>query len=94
MLFPTIDFALFFIVVFLGHWVLNHDRRAWLAFMIGASYVFYAWANWRYVVLLVAVSAISQVAARAVARREDPRRRARAAARGVAAPMAPRQYLK
>ena len=34
MLFPTIDFALFFVVVFLGHWVLNHDRRAWVLFMI------------------------------------------------------------
>ena len=89
MLFPTIDFALFFVVVFLGHWVLNHDRRTWVLFMIGASYVFYAWANWRYVFLLAGVSVISQLAAQAVARREDPRRRARAAALGVAATLAP-----
>jgi D-alanyl-lipoteichoic acid acyltransferase DltB (MBOAT superfamily) len=93
-LFPTIDFALFFLVVFLGHWLLNHDRRAWLAFMITASYVFYAWANWRYVILLAGVSAISQVAARAVAKREDPKRRARAAALGVAATLAPLLWFK
>ena len=24
MLFPTVDFAIFFVVVFLGHWLLNH----------------------------------------------------------------------
>ena len=63
MLFPTIDFALFFAVVFLGHWLLNHDRRSWRLFMIAASYVFYAWADWRYVFLLAGVSAISQGAA-------------------------------
>jgi D-alanyl-lipoteichoic acid acyltransferase DltB (MBOAT superfamily) len=93
-LFPTVDFALFFLVVFLGHWLLNHDRRLWLPFMIAASYVFYAWANWRYVILLAGVSAISQVAARAVAQREDPRRRARAVAVGVAATLAPLLYFK
>ena len=94
MLFPTIDFAIFFLLVFLGHWVLNHDRRAWSAFMILASYVFYGWWDWRYVFLLAGVSAISQVAAIAVARRDDPRRRARAMAIGVAATIAPLLYFK
>ena len=94
MLFPTIDFALFFLVVFLGHWVTNHDRRIWVPFVVVASYVFYAWANWRYVFLLAGVTVISQVGARAVARREDPRGRARAAALGVAATLAPLLYFK
>ena len=49
MLFPTVDFALFFCLVFLGHWVLNHNARAWKWFMIGASYFFYGWWNPRYV---------------------------------------------
>ena len=43
MLFPTIDFALFFALVFLGHWLLNPKPLPWKLFMIGASYVFYAW---------------------------------------------------
>ncbi len=94
MLFPTIDFAVFFLVVFLGHWYLNHDRRLWRAFMIAASYVFYAWASWRYVALLAGVSAISQVAARAVAHRDDPRRRMQVVAIGVAATIAPLLYFK
>ena len=52
MLFPTVDFALFFCLVFLGHWVLNHNARAWKWFMIGASYVFYGWWNPAYIALL------------------------------------------
>ena len=28
MLFPTTDFALFFCLVFLGHWMLNHNARS------------------------------------------------------------------
>jgi D-alanyl-lipoteichoic acid acyltransferase DltB (MBOAT superfamily) len=93
-LFPTIDFALFFLVVFLGHWVLNHDRRLWRLSMIAASYVFYAWANWRYVFLLAGVSAISQIAAKLVARQQDPRRRMTVVAIGVAATIAPLLYFK
>jgi len=42
-LFPTIDFAIFFAVVFGAHWLLNAHRRAWKWFMLAASYVFYAW---------------------------------------------------
>ena len=63
MLFPTTDFAIFFCLVFLGHWWLNHNARAWKAFMIAASYVFYGWWNWRYVFLLAGVSVITQLAA-------------------------------
>jgi alginate O-acetyltransferase complex protein AlgI len=94
MLFPTIDFAIFFTIVFVGHWMLNHDARTWKAFMIVASYVFYAWWNWRYVFLLAGVSAISQLAALAVRRQEDPRRRMRVMAIGVAATIAPLVYFK
>jgi D-alanyl-lipoteichoic acid acyltransferase DltB (MBOAT superfamily) len=94
MLFPTTDFAVFFVVVFFGHWFLNHDRRAWTVFMVLASYVFYAWWDWRYVFLLVGVSFISQAAALLVARREDQRSRTRIMVLGVAATIAPLLYFK
>jgi len=94
MLFPTIDFAIFFILVFLGHWVLNHDARAWKLFMLAASYVFYAWWSWRYVFLLLGVSLIAQVSALAVSRQQDQARRMRVMAVGVAATLAPLLYFK
>jgi D-alanyl-lipoteichoic acid acyltransferase DltB (MBOAT superfamily) len=68
MLFPTVDFAIFFVLVFVGHWLLNHQSHAWKWFMIAASYVFYAWWNWRFVFLLAGVSFLAQMGAIAVAR--------------------------
>jgi D-alanyl-lipoteichoic acid acyltransferase DltB (MBOAT superfamily) len=93
-LFPTTDFAIFFCLVFLGNWWLNHNRRLWKAFMIGASYVFYGWWNWRYVFLLAGVSAIAQLAGMAVNRQEEQQRRMRVMAVGVAATIAPLLYFK
>jgi alginate O-acetyltransferase complex protein AlgI len=75
MLYPTVDFAIFFVLVFVGHWLLNHQSHAWKWFMIGASYVFYAWWNWRFVFLLVGVSLLAQTGAIAVARARSPRAR-------------------
>jgi alginate O-acetyltransferase complex protein AlgI len=94
MLFPTTDFALFFCLVFLGHWMLNHNARAWKWFMIGASYIFYAWWNPRYVFLLLGVSAIAQLAAITVARQEGGRSRRWAMGIGVALTIAPLLYFK
>ena len=94
MLFPTTDFAIFFCLVFLGHWWLNHNPRVWKPFMIAASYVFYGWWNWRYVFLLAAVSVITQVSAIAVDRQRQPERRTVALALGVAATIAPLLYFK
>ncbi len=73
MLFPTVDFAIFFVLVFTGHWLLNHLSRTWKWFMIAASYVFYAWWDWRFVLLLVGISVLAQVGAIAVARTHSPR---------------------
>jgi alginate O-acetyltransferase complex protein AlgI len=94
MLFPTTDFAIFFCLVFLGHWWLNHNARVWKLFMIAASYIFYGWWNWRYVFLLTGVSLITQVAAIAVSRQEPPRRRMAVMGFGVAATIAPLVYFK
>jgi len=75
MLFPTVDFALFFCLVFLGHWVLNHNARAWKAFMIAASYIFYGWWDWHYTLLLALSTVGNQLAARAINATESPRPR-------------------
>ena len=75
MLFPTVDFAIFFVLVFVGHWLLNHLSRPWKWFMIAASYVFYAWWDWRFVFLLVGISVLAQLGALTVARTRSPRAR-------------------
>ena len=94
MLFPTVDFAIFFALVFLGHWLLNPRLLPWKLFMIGASYVFYAWWDVRFVWLLAGVSAIAQVSALAVARQPTEGRKRAAMAIGVGVTLLPLLYFK
>lgn len=54
MLFPTTDFAIFFGIVFLGNWLLRPFATPWKLFILAASYVFYSWWDWRFVLLLAA----------------------------------------
>jgi alginate O-acetyltransferase complex protein AlgI len=94
MLFPTTDFAVFFSLVFLGHWLLNPRPRAWKLFMIGASYVFYAWWDWRFVFLLAGVSLLAQIGALVVEHRRGPTGRRIATGIAVAAVVSPLLYFK
>ncbi len=75
MLFPTTDFAIFFAVVFTANWLLNPFPRWWKLFMIAASFVFYSWWDWHYVLLLAASTTIACVGALTIARLEDQARK-------------------
>ena len=77
MLFPTIDFAVFFGIVFLVHWLLNPYRKLWKTFMVIASYVFYAWWDWHYVFLLGASTVFAQAGALAIYRTRAKAKRKR-----------------
>ena len=94
MLFPTTDFAIFFALVFLGHWLLNPRPRLWKPFMIGASYVFYSWWDPRFVLLLAGVSLLAQLGALGVHRLRDPKTKRAAMVVAVAAVFAPLLYFK
>jgi alginate O-acetyltransferase complex protein AlgI len=66
MLFPTIDFAVFFLVVFTGNWVLRPHALAWRLFILAASLYFYAYWNWRLVPLLLGSVIVNWAFGRAV----------------------------
>ena len=68
MLFPTTTFAIFFVIVLPTSWLLMRRRAWWQAFMLAASYVFYAWWDWRFVLLLAASTVGNHAAARAINR--------------------------
>ncbi len=59
MLFPTIDFAIFFAVAFTVNWLLNPYAGWWKLSMIGLSYVFYGWVGWSYCLLLLMTTVVS-----------------------------------
>ncbi len=75
MLFPTFDFAIFFAVAFSVNWLLNSRPGPWKLAMIALSYYFYAWWDWRFVLLLVASTAIAHFGAVGVKRARSERGR-------------------
>jgi alginate O-acetyltransferase complex protein AlgI len=62
-LFPTVTFAIFLLIVLPVSWALMPRQRAWRAFIVVASYVFYGWWDWRFVLLLAASTVGNHVVA-------------------------------
>ena len=77
MLFPTIDFAIFFLVAFALNWVLSPFPTPWKLAILGLSYFFYAWWDPRFVLLLVAETAIAHFGVRFIARSTTQQNRKR-----------------
>jgi D-alanyl-lipoteichoic acid acyltransferase DltB (MBOAT superfamily) len=74
MLFPTIEFAIFFPIVLAISWALMSRPALWKPFIVLASYVFYAAADPRFCLLLAAITVGNQVAVRAIRATGDERR--------------------
>jgi alginate O-acetyltransferase complex protein AlgI len=76
MLFPTIDFAIFFAIAFTVNWLLNPYPVPWKLGIIVLSYVFYGWWDWRFVLLLATSTVFAHAGARGIkaARSERTRR--------------------
>ena len=84
MLFPTVQFAIFFPIVLTISWALMSRPRAWKPFILLASYFFYACAGWRFVFLLAGVTVVNQGAAVLLHRTSDELRRRAIVAGAVA----------
>jgi alginate O-acetyltransferase complex protein AlgI len=67
-LFPTVTFAVFFMIVLPVSWALMPYQRAWRIWILLASYVFYAWWDWRFIFLLLASTIVNHVLAVAMHR--------------------------
>jgi D-alanyl-lipoteichoic acid acyltransferase DltB (MBOAT superfamily) len=67
-LFPTVTFAVFFMIVLPVSWALMRYQRAWRIWILLASYVFYAWWDWRFIFLLFASTIVNHVLAVAIHR--------------------------
>jgi alginate O-acetyltransferase complex protein AlgI len=53
MLFNSIEFALFLIIVYILYWMLKDSRRWQNNLLLLVSYIFYGWWDWRFVFLLM-----------------------------------------
>ena len=83
MLFPTVEYVVFFLVVLAVAWPLAKRVTARKIFLLAASYVFYGFWSWRYVPLLMAVSLFAGMVAQAMQRTGDVTRRKRLLVVGV-----------
>jgi D-alanyl-lipoteichoic acid acyltransferase DltB (MBOAT superfamily) len=83
MLFPTVEFAIFFLVVFAASWALAPSPRARKALLLVASYVFYGWWDWRFCFLLAQCALVNYVVALWLDETQAPKRRSAILALGV-----------
>ncbi len=75
MLFPTLDFAVFFLVVFTISWELRRQFEARKLFLLAASYFFYGYWDWRFTGLLFTSSLLNYWAGCLLQRCEEDRKR-------------------
>jgi alginate O-acetyltransferase complex protein AlgI len=75
MIFPTVEFAIFFTVVLALSWALMPYPLVWKPFILIASYIFYGAAGWKFCVLLAIVTVGNQAAAALLMRTEPPQAR-------------------
>ena len=59
MLFPTIEFAIFFALVFPLTWLLNNHNTAKKWFLVAVSYFFYAFFRADFTLILLASSVVN-----------------------------------
>jgi D-alanyl-lipoteichoic acid acyltransferase DltB (MBOAT superfamily) len=75
MLFNSIDFAVFFPIVFALYWATAKNVKIQNALLLIASYFFYCWWDWRYLSLVILCSATNYVGGLWMMKTEDPQRR-------------------
>ena len=83
MLFPTVEFAIYFPVVLALSWALMPHLQWWKIFIVVASYVFYASADWKFCFLLGGVTLGNQLFAHLIARAPEQRRKKQLVAAAV-----------
>lgn len=75
MLFNSIDFLIFFPTVFVLYWSLNNNLTIQNILLLVASYIFYAWWDWRFLSLIIISSIIDYTAGLKIHKAENEKKR-------------------
>ena len=94
MLFPTISFAIFFMVVLPVSWLLMQRRFHWQLFIIAASYFFYGYYDWRFCFLLLGSTVVNQIVALQIHSSQNERTRRAWLTVGIVANLGALSYFK
>ncbi len=78
MLFNSVEFGIFFVLVCISYWTFFHPRlRLRNIFIIAVSYLFYGWWDWRFLSLIVISSLVDYIAGRKIYNSSDAKIRKR-----------------
>jgi alginate O-acetyltransferase complex protein AlgI len=94
MLFPTVQFALFFLAALTAAWFLYRWVKVHKVFLLVASYVFYGFWNWHFIPLLIAISVLSALVAQRIQRCASPTHRKTWMVLGVSLCLSTLMYYK
>jgi D-alanyl-lipoteichoic acid acyltransferase DltB (MBOAT superfamily) len=76
MIFNTIDFVIFLLVVFFLYWkFFSKNSRNQNILLLIAGYFFYSWWSWKFLLLFIGTSLIDFYAAQKISQTEDPKKR-------------------
>nr|WP_321445139.1 MBOAT family protein [uncultured Cohaesibacter sp.] len=94
MLFPTVDFGLFFLVVFSLSWLMREQASMRKLLLLVASYFFYGYWDWTFCLLLLFNAVISYIGGLMIDRSADARHRKQVLAAVVAIDLGVLGYFK
>ena len=77
MLFNSIEFLIFFPIVFALYWMLNNHLKIQNILLLISSYIFYAWWDWRFLSLIIISSIIDFIVGKKIFSTENPSHRKR-----------------
>ena len=72
MLFNSLEFLIFLPIVFAIYWLLRKNLRWQNLFVVGASYLFYGWWDWRFLLLIAFTTLCSYLSGLGIARCAEP----------------------
>ena len=75
MLFNSLEFAIFFPIVFIIYWIVSSDKRLRNLLLLAASYFFYGWWDWRFLFLIILSSAVDFIIGQRIFRSENKKSR-------------------
>ncbi|SDM10206.1 MBOAT family O-acyltransferase [Kriegella aquimaris] len=75
MLFNSIDFVIFFPVVFVLYWVCSTNLRLRNSFILASSYVFYGWWDWKFLGLIIISSFVDYYVGKKLGKEKSEKRR-------------------
>lgn len=77
MLFNSLDFAIFFPVVFVLYWLLSKNLTQRNLLILASSYLFYGWWDWRFLFLIIISSIVDFAVGQYLHKTEDSKKRKR-----------------